>query len=253
MNIIIITGASSGIGQEFALQLDTAFSNIDEIWLIARRKERMEEVAKVMEHKTRIITMDVTNKESFFELSDLLKVHDVKIRMLINCAGYGIMGEFFKQKLSDQTGMIRVNCEALTSLTHLCIPYMKRNSRIIQMASSAAFLPQANFAVYAASKSYVLSFSRALAEELRPKGIYVTAVCPGPVETEFFDIAERTGSTLAFKKKMMVTSERVVEDAIKDSYNKKTVSVCSGMIKFFRVIAKVLPHDLLLAVVHLAK
>lgn len=162
--------------------------------------------------------------------------------MLVNCAGYGIMGEFSASNISEELGMIDVNCKALTQMTYLCIPYMKKNSRIIQLASSAAFLPQPNFAVYAATKSYVYSFSRALNQELRPKKIYVTAVCPGPVDTPFFDIAEKTGSTLAVKKLTLVRADQVVERAIADSYHKHERSVYSAWIKSFDIAAKVLPH-----------
>ena len=130
---------------------------------------------------------------------------------------------------------------------------MKKNSRIIQMASSAAFLPQQNFAIYAATKSYVLSFSRALAEELRKEKIYVTTVCPGPVDTEFFTIAEQYDSTLAIKKFTMVTAQKVVHDALLASYHKRTLSVCSIPIKAFEVVAKLIPHGILLQAVKLVK
>lgn len=142
--------------------------------------------------------------------------------------------------------MIRLNCEALTNITHRIIPYMQKNSRIIQLASSAAFLPQLDFAVYAATKSYVLSFSRALREELKGKGIYVTAVCPGPVDTPFFDIAEKTGTTLSIKKYTMVKPGRVVSLALRDSYRKRAMSVCSLPIQAFGVLAKLMPHGALL-------
>ena len=150
-------------------------------------------------------------------------------------------------------GMIRLNCEALTNITHRVIPYMRQGSRIIQMASSAAFLPQIDFAVYAATKSYVLSFSRALGEELREKGIYVTAVCPGPVDTPFFEIAEKTGSTLAIKKYTMVDADRVVDRALKDSYQKKPLSVCSIPMQAFCVATKLLPHDFYLQMMKVLK
>lgn len=246
MNIIIITGASSGLGQEFALQIDTAFSNIDEIWMIARRKERMEELAKVMEHKTRIISMDVTDEYAMDDFEELLEQSNVKIRMLVNCAGYGLMGAFEDLSLEDQVGMITTNCESLTKLTYICLPYMKRKSRIIQLASSAAFLPQPGFAIYAATKSYVLSFSRALNEELREREIYVTAVCPGPVDTEFFEVAEQFGTTMGIKKKIMVSSDKVVERALRDSYHKKSTSVYSLPIKALEVGAKCISHDVML-------
>ena len=93
-NIIIITGASSGIGQEFALQMDTAFSNIDEFWLIARREERLLELAQVMEHATRLITMDVSDEYAMDDFERLLEESDVTVRMLINAAGFGLLGEF---------------------------------------------------------------------------------------------------------------------------------------------------------------
>ena len=196
-----------------------------------------------MKHTTRILAMDVTKDAQLDRLEDTLQEKNAVVRMLVNCAGYGVMGAVESQNREDMLGMIRLNCEALTNITQRLIPYMSRNSRIIQLASSAAFLPQVDFAVYAATKSYVLSFSRALGEELRSKGIYVTSVCPGPVDTPFFEIAERNGSTLAIKKYTMVKPDRVVAKALKDSYNKKSTSVCSLPIQAFEVVSKVLPHD----------
>ncbi len=253
MNVIIITGASSGIGMEFAMQLDDYFSNIDEFWLIARSKKNLREVASVLRHRTEIFAMDITKEEALDELETLTRENGVCVRMLINCAGYGMMGAFKEQSLKEALGMVRLNCEALTSITHRMIPFMKRGSRIIQMASSAAFLPQPDFAVYAATKSYVLSFSRALGEELKPLGIYVTSVCPGPVDTPFFDIAEQHGTTLAIKKYTMVDAERVAEQALRDSYFKHPVSVCSFPIQGFAVLAKYVPHSIMLRCMRMLK
>ncbi len=251
MNITIITGASSGIGQEFALQLDALFSNMDEIWLIARRKERLENISLALRTKCRIIPMDVTDPVYMNQFSEILRLSKPQIRMLVNCAGFGLMGAVEKLSLEEQTAMIRLNCQALTEMTHRCLPYMRKNSRIIQMASSAAFLPQENFAVYAATKSYVLSFSQALHQELRRRRIYVTSVCPGPVDTEFFMIAEKYGKTLAVKKLTMVTADRVVKKAIRDCYRKKTISVCSLPIQSFWVMCKLLPHALIFRIMRL--
>lgn len=253
MNIIIITGASSGMGAEFALQLDNTFHNIDEIWLIARRKKAMLEVAQYLEHTTRVLDMDVTNKEHMKKLQNLLTEEKPVIRMLVNCAGYGIMGDFSTSSIDDELGMIDVNCRALTQMTYMCLPFMKKNSRIIQLASSAAFLPQPNFAVYAATKSYVYSFSRALNQELKKKKIYVTAVCPGPVDTPFFDIAEKNGSTLAIKKLAIVRADLVVKRAISDSYHKREHSVYGPLIKGFEVLTKIMPHRVILEIMHYIK
>ena len=253
MNVIVITGASSGIGMEFALQMDHYFTNIDEFWLIARRKEQLQELSKLMNHKTRILAMDITSDAQLERLEDTLMEKTAVIRMLVNCAGYGLMGEFAAQDREGELGMVRLNCEALTNITHRLIPYMRKGSRIIQMASSAAFLPQPDFAVYAATKSYVLSFSRALRQELSERGIYVTAVCPGPVDTPFFDIAEKTGTTLAIKKLTMVDADRVVRKALRDSYYKKSMSVCSLPIQSMQVAAKIIPHDWVLKGMKLLK
>lgn len=248
MNIVIITGASSGIGKEFARRMDLSFDSIDEFWLVARSHDKLKSLANTMRHETRLFPMDVTNNTNLEELEAAVKKEKAVVRMLINCAGYGIMGDFAKTDRSEETGMIRLNCEALTNITHRMIPYMKRGSRIIQLASSAAFLPQINFAVYAATKSYVLSFSRALGHELDNRGIYVTSVCPGPVDTPFFDIAEKHGRTLSIKKLTMVKAEQVVKQALKDSLHKKSKSVYSFPMKGFEILAKLMPHEMILNV-----
>lgn len=253
MNIAVITGASSGMGCEFAVQFDSLFTNMDEIWLIARRKERMESLAKKLKTKCRIIDMDVTSQVSMKQFDELLHIAKPQIRILVNCAGFGLMGSVEQLSLEEQLSMISVNCEALTEMTYRCLPFMKEGSRIIQLASSAAFLPQENFAVYAATKSYVLSFSRALNQELRKRKIYVTSVCPGPVDTEFFDIAEKYGKTLAVKKLTLVTAQKVVRQAIRDSYEKRDISVCSLPIRIFHVAGKCLPHKWIFALMHCFK
>lgn len=246
MNVIVITGASSGMGMEFARRMDLSFSNVDEFWLIARSRDKLVQLAGQLVHKTRVFAMDVTDRDGLDRLEEALKEQHAIVRILINCAGYGVMGPFDKLDREQTLGMVRLNCEALTDMTYRLLPFMRRNSRIIQLASSAAFMPQPDFAVYAASKAYVHSFSRAIGAELKEKGIYVTSVCPGPVDTPFFDIAEKDGTTLAVKKLTMVQPEKVVDLALRDSYYKRTISVYSVPIKAFNVTAKVFPHALLL-------
>ena len=242
MNIIIITGASSGIGQEFARQLDTLFPGMDEFWLIARRKERMEALSRELSAKCRIIGMDLTDLVDLGRFSELLEIEKPRIRILVNSAGFGLMGETQRLSLPEQKAMIDLNCTALTEMTCRCLPYMQKNSRIIQMASSAAFLPQENFAVYAATKSYVLSFSQALRQELKHR-----------VDTEFFERAEQYGKTLAVKKLTIVPADRVVKKAIRDSYDKKALSVYSLPIQAFHVLCKLLPHDVIFGIMRRLK
>ena len=249
MKVVVVTGASSGIGAEFVRQLDQSFSRIDEIWMIARNMEKMEEIAKTLRNNTRIIGLDLEQEEAREELQVLFKEKSPCICMLVNCAGFGLMGDFERLSLEEQLNMVELNCKALTAVTYMAIPYMVRNGRILQLASAAAFVPQAHFAVYAATKSYVLSFSRALQEELIPKEIFVTAVCPGPVNTPFFDRAETNGQTLALKKNFSVLPEWVVKDALIASKKRKTVAVCSVPMKLFRILCKMVPHSWILEIV----
>lgn len=246
MKVALITGASSGIGKCFAQYMDTAFSNIDEFWLVARNEDKLKELAATLKHKTRIFPLDITQDYNIEEIEFQMIKNSATLCMLINCAGYGIMGEFTTQDRDEMLGMIRLNCEALSNITHRLIRYMAPKSRIIQLASSAGFLPQPDFAVYAATKAYVLHFSKALAEELYDQEIYVTAVCPGPVDTPFFDIAERNGKTLTVKKYTMVEPIDVVKQALYDSYRRKTVSVPGKIIKLFWVTSKMLPNSVFL-------
>lgn len=248
MKIVIVTGASSGIGEEFVRQLDQDFSQIDEIWMIARNVEKMKKIAAGLKNETRILGLDLEKEEEREELRMLLEVEKPKICMLVNGAGFGLLGEFVKLDLREQLNMIELNCKALTAITYMAIPYMVRNGRILQLASSAAFVPQAHFAVYAASKSYVLSFSRALQEELITKEIFITAVCPGPVRTPFFERAETNGRTLALKKKFSVSAERVVKEALIASKKRQTVAVCSLPMKAFHILCKIVPHSWILEV-----
>lgn len=245
-NIIIITGASSGMGMEFAKQLDKKLLNVDEFWLVARRKDRLEKLDFVLRHKCRLFDVDLMKEEQVKRIEDVLNEKEYRIRMLVNCAGFGVMGQFKDLEKKEQMEMIDLNCKALTAMTYICVPHMDRKSRIIQLASVAAFLPQKNFAIYAASKSYVLSFSRALNEELKDLDITVTAVCPGPVDTEFFEVAEKSGTTMEVKKLFMVEADRVVSDAIFASQMKWSISLCSIPMVMFLGVTKFLPHSLVL-------
>ncbi len=250
--IAIITGASSGIGREFAYAIDQGMSSIDEIWLVARRKDRLEDLAGKLHHHSRLICGDLSSRITVNRIQAILKAEKCRVRFLINAAGYGILGDFEKCDRKDETGMCDLNVRALTDLTYVCIPFMGKGSRIINLASSAAFVPQLGFSVYAATKSYVLSFSRSLNMELNKKGIYITAVCPGPVKTEFFDVAEKNGNkTMSLKKAAMTTTDVVVKTALNDSFRKKEVSVPTLTMKLFCIMCKVLPHRIIMKVTSL--
>ena len=189
MKIAVVTGASSGIGREFARQIPQLYRHLDELWVVARRTERLKELEKEAPLPVRIFDGDLRRDYIYERLQKELDRQNAEIRMLVNAAGYGKTGRFEEIPLADQLGMIDLNCRSLTKMTGICLPHLRKGSRIVNIASAAAFSPQPGFAVYAAGKSYVYRLSMALREELKGKGILVTAVCPGPVETAFFRTA----------------------------------------------------------------
>lgn len=201
-NIAVITGASSGIGKEFTIQVAQKYY-FDEIWIIARRAEKLNELANEINstknfNVVRPIAMDICGKAGVEALKSLLEQENEKllkvessisIGLLINNAGFGTYGPFAETSVTRQMEMVDLNCTTVTGCCGVALPYLTKDSVIINTASLAAFMPLGNFAVYAATKAFVLSFSVALAAELKDKGIKVCALCPGSVSTEFANVA----------------------------------------------------------------
>lgn len=244
-NIAVITGASSGLGKCFVEKIcqDSRYI-FDEIWLIARRAEPMILLSKKYRNqKFKIIVLDLSRDDAYLSYQKNLQNEKVNVKLLINNAGFGKTGLFGAISYESQQEMIQVNIKAVTALTHMSLPYMNEKSQIINVASAAGFMPQPYFTVYAATKAYVLSFSRALNQELKSNRIKVLAVCPGPVDTEFFNTA---GEMKAFKKVMFKTCEDVVGKALRDARKGKDMSVCGFIMNAFRMLAKIIPHRVLM-------
>ncbi len=244
MKIAIITGASSGMGREFVRRIaDT--KNLDEIWVIARRRERLEELDGQMKTKVRAIPLDLTKNESFEELKGLLDSERPEVEVLVNASGFGVFEEFLKIPLSQQLDMIDLNDKALVAVTYTVLPYMGRGSEVYQIGSLSSFQPVPYIATYGASKAFVLSFTRAVNAEYKKKGIKMMAVCPGWVRTEFFDTAVVDDSVIVYYNQFF-TAEQVVERAIKDMKKGKDVSVVGPMIRLQVLATKLLPHKLVM-------
>lgn len=243
--IAIITGASSGLGWEFATQLD-ATERVDAFWLIARRKERLEALAGTLTTPARVFAGDLTDPAFLETIRSTLQRESVQIATLVNSAGLGKIGKVEALGEEENAAMIELNVLTLSRMTSLCLPYMQRGGRIFQLASVAAFSPQPTFAVYAATKSFVLSYSRALHRELQPQHITVTAVCPNPVETEFFDHAGSVKAAAAIKKIGVEQAHTVVQTALRRAEKGKDISLSSGMAKCIHVVTKLLPHRFVL-------
>ena len=244
MKIAIVTGATKGMGREFLRELDKHLNDAEEIWAIGRTASTAD-LPKTM-CRIRRIDADLTDETGITYLKKLLEDVHPKVKCLVNSAGFGKVGSFSDLDINVQKDMIRLNDDALMEVTYEVLPYMLDGGYIINLASSAAFLPQQNFAVYAATKAFVLSFSRALMHELKERHISVTAVCPGPVETEFFKVAESEGKSFKLKKYVMAKPDKVVKKAVLDALSRKERSIYSLPMQMFDILCKVFPHKIIL-------
>lgn len=247
MNIAVVTGASTGMGREFVYEIAKRYRALDEIWILSRSEEKLNELSnKIKNIKVRVVPCDITKAISMQRYKDLLASKKPNVRLLVNSAGVGIIGNFTEVPQKELESMCELNCTALTNITRITIPYMAgKKSNIINMASASAFFPQPAFAVYAASKSYVLSLSTALNKELKHYGITVTAVCPGPVNTEFFKRAESYHKVKPYKKLFMADPKQVVFKALNDAEKKRYISVYGIGMKAMHLIGKLVPSNII--------
>ena len=246
MNIAIVTGASSGMGREFVLQLHQ-YVNVDEIWVIARRAAALESLKEEVGIPIRPIVLDLCQADSFASVEKLLAGEKPNIKLLVNAAGFGKFGRFDKVSTDDDCRMIDLNCKALVVMTRLCIPYMGPGSHILELDSLSAFQPVPYITTYGATKSFVLSYSRAMNRELKADGIRVMAMNPGWVKTEFFNHAFQTNASEVQYFNYLYEAKDCVATGLKDLYTtKKDYSVHGLPIKFQVLLVKLLPHSLVM-------
>ncbi len=248
--IAIITGASSGLGREFLKALLPDSAEFDEIWIIARRREKLAEAAAECggtAGKIKAVPMDLTEKTAYDELENMLKAAEADVRVLINNAGCGVLGNIAEMPADGQIRMTDLNVRALTAVAAIVVKYMGAGSYVINTCSIASFAPTPRMTVYSATKAYVLSFTKGLHVELKPKGIHVLAVCPSPMRTEFLDVAGISGGkSKAFETLPYCDPRMVAENAVKYAKRGKCVYTPRLFYKFYRVLAKLLPHNLVM-------
>ena len=266
MNIAIITGASSGIGEQFLRQLVLergSFGSVpfEEIWVIARRSDRLLSMKNELDPvRIRVFESDLTADGTLDALQEELQKRKPTVGLLVNCAGVGHTGRFETVPRDEVHKMIALNCAVLAEFTSVCIPFMiplgdqctyATGPRILNIASSAGFLPQPGSAVYAATKAFVISFSRALHTELRIHNIASTTVCPGPVATEFAAVATGIPGAKAtgFKSLFVVKPARLVKKSIRISKKGRGIYVYGVSQKILHLLSKILPTRFLLFLV----
>jgi len=241
--VAIFTGASSGIGREFVKQIDQT-ETFDEIWLIARRRDRLEEIGKDLRAPVKIMPLDLGDPAAIESYKETLANENPDVAVLVNAAGFGRFSAFTETDLNSLLDMIELNSKALTSITYLTLPYMYKGAKLYEMGSMSSFQPVPYIGVYGATKAYVLSLSRSLNRELKPRGIHVMAVCPFWVKTEFFDHAVKD-DTISYYC-CFYTPEQVVKRALKDMKKGRDVSICGAYAKAQALLVKLLPHKLVM-------
>lgn len=240
--IAIITGATGGLGQAFVTEV--LKENIDEIWAVARNTDRLG-VLKEQNERIRPVRCDLSDADDLEKLFGLIKSEHPEIRLLINNAGIGQMGLSTELSASDITKTIDINCKAVCLLCGQSVPYMSKGSRILNISSASSFQPVPYLNLYASSKVFVRSYSRALNAELKNKGIICTAVCPGWIDTDMLK-KEYNGKTVRFPG--ILSAQRVAEQALRDSAAGRDMSVCGAYVKYEHILSKLLPQKLIMKI-----
>jgi short-subunit dehydrogenase len=238
--VALITGASAGLGVEFARQLSKRGHRLV---LAARRKDRLDALAAELGN-ARAVAIDLGERGSAAALMADIAAAGETVELLVNNAGFGLRGRVAELDAARQRAMIDLNIGALTDLCRLAAPAMidRRSGGILNVASTAAFQPGPNMAVYFASKAYVLSFTEALHEELKPHGVKVSALCPGPTRTEFGDVAGFPANG-AFDR-LSMDAERVVELGLKALDKNRAVAVTGAMNKIGAASTRFVPRPI---------
>ena len=248
MNIAIVTGASSGMGRQFVLQL-SQYIKVDEIWAIARREAALAALQNDTPVPVRCVPLDLCDAQSFARYAMLLEETKPEVKLLVNAAGFGKFGAFQKIAVEDDCRMIDLNCKALVAMTRLTLPYMHRGSHILQLDSLSAFQPVPYISTYGATKAFVLSYTRAINQELKAQGIRVMAMNPGWVKTEFFDHAMKTNDSQVQYFDRLYAPEDVVATGLHDLYKtKKEVSIHGLPVRNQVRLVKLLPHSLVMKI-----
>ena len=235
--IAILTGATGGLGREFLKQILN--EEVDEVWAIARNKQKLLDLRNEYGEKVVPIPLDLSDRSAIEQIGTMLKEQNPFVSYLINNAGLAKMAKYSEFSLDEIDQTINVNCKAPVMLARICIPHMGNGSKILNISSASAFQPNPYINLYASSKAFERNYTRALNVELEGTGIKATAVCPGWIDTEMLQ-KEINGKKVRFPG--LVSPQQVVTKAMKDAKRGKDMSVCSLYVKYQHLIVKLLPQ-----------
>lgn len=241
--IALITGASRGLGQHLAAAVSAAMPDVEELWLLSRNIVVSDELTAVCGGKAlRAVCLDLCDPASFGALREQLDEADVEIALLVNNAGCGFLGDVADSPAYRIALMTDLNIRALSLITNLALAHMKPGSHILNISSIASFCPTPRMTVYSATKAYVSAFSRGLGDELRGRGITVTATCPGPMATDFLTTGEIAGNSKTFSALPYCHPQKVAQGAVRAALHGKAVYTPKVFYRLYRLLAKVLPQ-----------
>lgn len=246
-SIAIITGANGGLGKEF-VKLLLKEEGISEIWAIARNMEKLNQLSNEFGDKIRTFSMDLSNRASFAEIEKELNANDAAVKYLVNNAGFAKFCSYDDIGIDESLNMIDLNIGAVVAAGLTCIPYMEKNSHIINIASQASFFPLPYQNIYSSTKAFVRNYTRALNIELKDKGISATAICPGWMKTGLFDrglIGAEKGTN---NFSGMVTPDVVAAKALKDAKKGKDISVYGLYVKSTHLLSKLIPQRMMMKI-----
>ena len=246
-HIAIVTGASSGIGREFVRTIPK-HGTFDEVWVIARNQERLEELQWDVSIPLKVVAMDLSDPASFVRMQTLLEEQKSDVRLLINAAGFGRFQAVEKCSLEDNLGMIDLNCKALAAMTQIVLPYMQKGAKIVEIASVAAFQPIPYINIYGATKAFVLSYARALNRELKQRKIHVLALCPFWTRSRFFERAIQKDENIIKRFIAMYEPEFIVKSAWTALRFKRDLCIPGWKAKLQVLGVKLLPHSLIMTI-----
>ncbi len=245
--IAVVTGASSGFGREFT-RLLSADGEVDGVWAIARNQAKLDQLKADFGEKVKTFSIDLSDTKAILGFKEVLDKENPEIAYLINNAGFAKLCAYSDISVQESVNMIDLNCAGVVAMGLVCIPYMIRGSKMLNVASQSAFQPLPYLNIYGATKAFIRNYSRALNIELKERGITVTAVCPGWMDTDLFDRARVEAEKAPKKFIGMVTPGKVAKKALTDARRGRDISVYGAYVKFCHVMAKFLPQRLMMKI-----